>query len=127
MKQLGDAARMHEVAEQPEKAAAIYIKIKSWGELAVRHAWSLDPPIWASVPPSLGCLLIRSFMDRPCASPQPLMSKIASPKLHSEYAKAKERCAGLQLFGLGVSVRSTPSLDLTSGSHGLVPAILCVR
>jgi len=54
LKQLADAARMYEMAELPEKAAAIYIKIKNWGALA------------------------------------PLMTRIASPKLHSEYAKAKE-------------------------------------
>ena len=53
-KNLGDAARLYEMGEQLDKAAAIYIKIKNWGAVS------------------------------------PLMAKISSPKLHSEYAKAKE-------------------------------------
>jgi len=55
LKQLPDAARLYELAEQPDKAAAIYIKLKNWSSLS------------------------------------PLMARISSPKLHSEYAKAKEQ------------------------------------
>ena len=51
---LPDAARLYEAAELPEKAAAIYIKLKKWSAVS------------------------------------PLMARISSPKLHSEYAKAKE-------------------------------------
>jgi len=54
LKQLPDAARLYEVGDHLEKAAAIYIKLKNWGAVG------------------------------------PLMSRIASPKLHSEFAKAKE-------------------------------------
>lgn len=54
LKQLPDAARLYEVGDNLEKAAAIYIKLKNWGAVG------------------------------------PLMSRIASTKLHSEFAKAKE-------------------------------------
>lgn len=54
LKQWTEAAKLYEMGEQPEKAAAIYIKIKHW------------------------------------SAATPLMAKISAPKLHSEYAKAKE-------------------------------------
>jgi len=54
LKQWSDAAKLYEVGEQIDKAAAIYIKTKSWGAVS------------------------------------PLMPKITSAKLHSEFAKAKE-------------------------------------
>ena len=60
LKQWNDAARLYEMGEQLDKAAAIYIKTKNWGAVA------------------------------------PLMAKIASPKLHSEFAKAKEAEGSMQ-------------------------------
>jgi len=54
LRQHQEAARLYEAGEQPDKAAAIYIRTKNWAAAA------------------------------------PLMARISSPKLHGEFAKAKE-------------------------------------
>jgi WD repeat-containing protein 19 len=54
LKQYQDAAKLYEAGDQPDKAAAIYIRTKNWAAAA------------------------------------PLMARISSPKLHGEFAKAKE-------------------------------------
>ena len=60
LKQWPEAARLYEVADMSEKAAAIHIKTKNWSAVA------------------------------------PLMSRITSSKLHSEFAKAKEAEGSMQ-------------------------------
>ena len=91
-----DAARLYERGDQPDKAAAIYIRIKNWGTRprATPSTCHASSTCHACARPRV------TRRVHVAGSAAPLMARITAPRLHAEFAKAKEadgRCVHVAL------------------------------
>lgn len=84
LQQYSEAAQLYEKGQYYDKAASVYIRCKNWWAKH-QHTPTLTP---ASFSPPLQILLYCHSSRR--AKVGELLPHVSSPKIHLQYAKAKE-------------------------------------